>query len=310
VSGAVVSKRVLFAGALLVLLVVSLLVVALGTGGRAGSGERARASEPTPSAAPTLSPITALPQAPVEWVLVKAGTFEMGSPASEFARGNEETQHRVTLTRDFYIQATEVTQGQFQDVMGYNPSSSTGCGRDCPVEQVSWHEAAAYCNALSSREGLGQCYGCNGSGRDVTCSPSNRYSTPYSCSGYRLPTEAEWEYAARAGTTGPSYGDLSAVAWYSDNSGDTTHRVGQKRANAWGLYDMLGNVWEWCHDWGGDYPGGSVTDPSGPDAGSSRVIRGGSWYSNARNVRAAYRNGNTPGNRNRYFGLRPVRSIP
>ena len=213
------------------------------------------------------------------------------------------------MTRSYELQTTEVTQAQFEEMMWYNPSYFSRCS-DCPVESLSWYEAVAYCNALSDLAGLDRCYDCTGSGASVVCRPSESYSSPYDCPGFRLPTEAEWEYAARAGTTGPSYGDLSAVAWYSDNSGDTTHRVGQKRANAWGLYDMLGNVWEWCHDWGGDYPGGSVTDPSGPDAGSSRVIRGGSWYSNARNVRAAYRNGNTPGNRNRYFGLRPVRFIP
>jgi formylglycine-generating enzyme required for sulfatase activity len=243
-------------------------------------------------------------------VLIKAGSFTMGSPPGEPGRFSNETQHRVTLTRDFFIQATEVTQIQFQDVMGYNPSSFTSCGRDCPVEQVTWHEAAAYCNRLSERAGLGQCYGCNGSGRDVTCSPSSRYSTPYACPGYRLPTEAEWEYAARAGTTGPRYGDLSAVAWYSDNSGNTTHRVGQKRANALGLQDMLGNVWEWCHDWYGDYPGVSVTDPSGPGAGSLRVLRGGSWFIHAGPARAADRHRSTPGNRYGSIGFRPSRSSP
>ena len=144
----------------------------------------------------------------------------------------------------------------------------------------------------------------------MTCSPSNRYSTPYVCPGYRLPTEAEWEYAAQAGTTGPRYGELNAVAWYSDNSGGTTHRVGQKRANTLGLYDMLGNVWEWCHDWHGDYPGGSMTDPSGPGAGSGRVARGGSWGNGTRDVRAANRYGGTPGYRYDALGFRLSRSSP
>ena len=251
------------------------------------------------------------PQAPGEWVRIKAGSFTMGSPSNERGRDDDERQHRVTITRDFEIQTTEVTQGQFQDVMGYNPSRFTSCGRECPVEQVSWDEAAAYCNALSERASLGQCYGCNGSGRDVTCSPSSRYSLPYVCPGYRLPTEAEWEYAARAGTTGSRYGNLNAVAWYSDNSESTTHRVGQKRASVWGLYDMLGNVLEWCHDWyGDDYPSGSVTDPTGSASGSRRVFRGGSWGNLARGTRAAYRSRNTPGYRHYYLGFRPSRSLP
>ena len=106
---------------------------------------------------------------------------------------------------------------------------------------------------------------------------------------YRLPTEAEWEYAARAGTSGDRYGNLGAIAWYEDNSGDRTHPVGRKAPNAWGLYDMLGNVWEWVEDWYGDYPGGAVTDPAGPVSGSKRVSRGGSWYDSARYCRASYR---------------------
>jgi formylglycine-generating enzyme required for sulfatase activity len=125
-----------------------------------------------------------------------------------------------------------------------------------------------------------------------------------------LPTEAEWEYAARAGTTGPRYGDLDGVAWYSGNAGGTTHPVRQKRANAWGLYDMLGNVWEWCHDWYGDYPGGAARDPAGPGAGSCRVLRGGSWGLDAWLVRAANRDRDTPGYRYENLGFRTVRSSP
>jgi len=123
----------------------------------------------------------------------------------------------------------------------------------------------------------------------------------------RLPTEAEWEYACRAGTTGARYGKLGEVAWYEDNSDGETHRVGTKAPNAWGLYDMLGNVWEWCQDWHGSYPSGPVTDPTGPSTGSYRVYRGGSWDFDAGGVRAAYRGGDSPGYRNGYLGFRVAR---
>jgi formylglycine-generating enzyme required for sulfatase activity len=128
--------------------------------------------------------------------------------------------------------------------------------------------------------------------------------------GYRLPTEAEWEYAARAGTTTPRYGTLDQIAWYSSNSGSATHPVGQKTANAWNLYDMLGNVWEWTQDWKGDYSAGSQTDPQGPASGSSRVIRGGGWDDVASYARAGYRYYDPPDDRDYFLGFRPLRSLP
>jgi formylglycine-generating enzyme required for sulfatase activity len=239
-------------------------------------------------------------------VRIKPGTFMMGSPEGEPDRDADEVQHRVTLTRDFLMQATEVTQGQYQEVMGYNPSRNSSCGGECPVESVSWHESAAYCNALSAREVLSSCYRCSGSGPSVTCEP---VGNPYQCAGYRLPTEAEWEYAARAGTTGPRYGDVNAVAWYDQNSGSTLHPVRQKQPNAWGLYDMLGNVWEWSHDWYTENPGGA-TDPWGPGAGSYRVVRGGSWLCDAGYVRAASRFRFTSGTRYNDLGFRPSKTVP
>ena len=233
---------------------------------------------------------------PAGYVRVTPGTFMMGSPDSEDGREDDESQHSVTITRPFCMNSTEVTQAEWQAVMGSNPSKFTSCGANCPVEQVSWEDAVAYANALSRREGLPECY-------------AGSTFSGLSCKGYRLPTEAEWEYAARAGTTGATYGNLDSVAWYDENSGSATHPVGQKQPNAWGLYDMLGNVWEWTGDWYRTYPG-TVTDPLGAGAGSYRVIRGGSWIGLARGARAAHRLYDTPGGRGYYLGFRLSRTAP
>jgi formylglycine-generating enzyme required for sulfatase activity len=210
---------------------------------------------------------------PAGYVRIARGTFMMGSPPDEGGREDDETQHRVTITRAYCMKATEVTHGEWQAVMGSNPSEFTSCGANCPVENVSWEEAVGYANALSRREGLPECY-------------SDSTFSGLSCKGYRLPTEAEWEYAARAGTTAATYGNLDSVAWYTANSGAATHPVGQKQPNAWGLYDMLGNVWEWTGDWYGDYSG-SALDPTGPATRFHRVFRGGSWDDSY--ARAAFR---------------------
>ncbi len=202
--------------------------------------------------------------------------------------------------------------------MGTAPSKFSSCGKSCPVETVSFWGAVAYTNALSKREGLPACYqlsGCSGRPGDgrYKCSSvkvTARGGKPTACTGYRLPTEAEWEYAARAGTTGPRYGELSRVAWHSGNSGTKTHPVGKKQANAWGLHDMLGNVWEWTWDWFGNYSSGSSTDPVGASSGSGRVSRGCSWYGPARVCRAAGRYGYSPEYRNDNLGFRPARSMP
>ena len=166
--------------------------------------------------------------------------------------------------------------------MGANPSEFKACAR-CPVESVSWEDVQDFILELNDLQ--------SGSGYV-----------------YRLPTEAEWEYAARAGTTGARYGELDEIAWYRDNSGETTHPVGEKRANAWGLHDMLGNVYEWTADWYGKYPSGMVTDPRGPSTGLGRVVRGGSWGSGARFVRSAYRDDISPGGRYGHVGFRLVRT--
>jgi formylglycine-generating enzyme required for sulfatase activity len=230
----------------------------------------------------------------MEFVYLPPGTFMMGSPSNELGRENDEKQHRVTLTKGFYIQTSEVTQGQWKAVMGNNPSWFNTCGDNCPVEDISWNDVQNFIRKLNLREG-GNCY--------------------------RLPTEAEWEYAARAGSptafanggitkTGCAHDtNLDAMGWYCGNSKDKTHSVAQKKANAWGLYDMHGNVWEWCQDWYGNYTSGAVTNPTGASSGSYRVSRGGcySFSFDARSCRSAKRGRSRPSNRLDFVGFRLVK---
>ena len=232
------------------------------------------------------------------FVKIPAGTFMMGAPDNEpdDLSGYEGPQHQVTISKDFEIQTTEVTQSQWVSVMGSNPSSfqkSENCPEEfttinnipmCPnypIAPVSWDDAQAFISKLNAKtDGF----------------------------RYRLPTEAEWEYAARAGTTGAYAGDLNAMAWYHNN---WPHPVGKKQPNAWGLFDMHGNVWEWTGDWYGKYSATPVTDPVGPSSGSIRVIRGGGWYSTAQFCRSAYRMLNPPGSRyDGSLGFRLLRTSP
>ena len=237
----------------------------------------------------------------MKFVSIAAGDFMMGSPSSEKGRGSDERQHRVRLTKSFLMATTEVTQGQWRAVMGSNPSYFSSCGADCPVEKVSWFDAVKFANALSKKEGLRAAYRI--SGKSV--------SWDKSANGYRLPTEAEWEYAARGGQRHVYSGSnaLSTVGWTDENSGSKTHKVAGKRANAWGLYDMSGNVWEWCWDRYGE-SSGSSTDPVGPQSGVNRVWRGGSWGTSPAYARLANRSESTPDERYGYLGLRLVRTNP
>jgi formylglycine-generating enzyme required for sulfatase activity len=212
-------------------------------------------------------------------VRIPAGEFQMGSNEGEgFEReGFERPAHRVRISAPFYLGKYEVTQAQWKAVMGTNPSYFTG-NPNRPVENVSWEDVQEFIKRLNQQEGWEVC---------------------------RLPTEAQWEYAARAGTTTARYADVGAIAWYAENSGNETHAVGQKRPNAWGLYDMLGNMWEWCHDGKRTYTADTVVDPIGPTgAGALRVIRGGSWDFPARFVRAAARVWLDPSFRFGHLGFR------
>ncbi len=238
-------------------------------------------------------PVNVIPVLGMAWL--KPGTFLMGSRTNEPGRGSDEgPQTVVTLTKGFWMGVHEVTQGEYLKVIGSNPSFFTG-DTNRPVEQVSWNAATNYCRLLTTTE------------RTAGRIPTNWV--------YRLPTEAEWEYACRAGarTTRFGYGDdiggtaLTNYAWFIVNSGNTTRPVEQKLANPWGLMDMHGNVWEWCQDYHGTtYPGGSVTDPTGPGAGINRVIRGGGWGNSAANCRSAQRLYGSPGYASSGLGFRVV----
>jgi len=259
--------------------------------------ERIQAAEEASRKAKLLegkAPFT-IPNLGLEMLLVAPGNFLMGSPENEVDRSSDERQHRVRISQPFWLGKYEVTQGQWKDVMGDNPSRFSG--NDLPVEQVSWEDAMGFCAKLNKQE-----------------SSLGRLPAGYT---YSLPTEAQWEYACRAGTTtATAFGD-SLSSRDANFDGDDpyggaskgpdlnrTTAVGSYLPNAWGFYDMHGNVHEWCHDWYEDYPGGSVTDPVGPSSGTSRVLRGGGWLDFGRNCRSADRLGYGPGVRGSFLGFR------
>lgn len=251
--------------------------------------------KPIPLPTPTQTPIPpasitvdlgALPAGakPLEMIWCAPGTFTMGSPETEEGRKDDEIQHKVTLTRGFYIGKYELTQAQWQAITGKNPSNFTGI--NLPVEKVSWVEVNDFITALNARK----------------------------IGAFRLPTEAEWEYACRAGTAtryywdeDPQYNMIPEYAWYDSNSTMSTHEVGEKIPNAWGLYDMLGNVFEWCSDYYAPYSANPQIDPAGPTSGTERVRRGGSWLTNSFSCRSAIRGQLIHYQRSQYLGFRLVR---
>jgi formylglycine-generating enzyme required for sulfatase activity len=221
-----------------------------------------RTSDARPGGAQASSKINA--KDGLTYIWIPAGAFQMGcSPDDPDCREDEVPVHTVTLTKGFWIGQMPVTQAAYMKVMGSNPSHFHG--DQLPVETVSWDDAQAYCGRMDMR----------------------------------LPTEAEWEYAARGGGVAARYGPIDQIAWYGANSGDTTHPVGKKQANAYGLYDVLGDVWEWTADWYGkkSYDAASVVDPKGPQAGKYHVLRGGSWVNDASGIRVSYRINGEPGGR-------------
>ena len=220
------------------------------------------------------------------FALIPKGTFMMGSPATEAGRSSNETQHPVTLTKAFYLGIHEVTQENYQMVLGTNPSGFEGPQN--PVDSVSWQDAVEYCRKLSE-------------------APDEKEAGRV----YRLPTEAEWEYACRAGTTtAASFGNDDSLtdiyAWHSLNSRRKSQPVGQKKSNPWGLHDMHGNVWEWCQDWYGEYPTDKAVDPLGPPMGSARVHRGHCCFDIAERIRSSVRHKSEPSREGKGIGFRVV----
>ena len=259
--------------------------------------------------------------APGNWVRVKAGTFSMGSPTTETCRDPDEDQHTVTLTRGFWIMDRPITRAVFTGLAGYTPAGNT-CGPSCPVVQVSWHEAAALCNELSQLNKLTPCYTCTGSTTAVTCTVASAFpgSKLYGCPGFRLPTEAEWEYACRAGSTTSLYNGVltlctgadpkaDLIAWYDGNAASKLHPVGQKAPNAWGLYDMSGNTWDWCHDGRKTNLGSAaVVDPLIQPTSTDALRRGGDHAIAVRYVRSPNRAYAVRTSRAGTLGVRCVRT--
>ncbi|MCD4654573.1 formylglycine-generating enzyme family protein [bacterium] len=266
---------------------------------------------------------------PIEFSLIPAGTFQMGSPVDELCRSTngEGPVHTVTLTRNFLMQITEVTQQQWVNVFGINPSNFEGVNR--PVDGVNWFDACVFCNRMSLEDGLTPCYYTNESFTTMFdgTPPIDHYGTVYwnqNADGYRLSTEAEWEYACRAGTT-TTYNNgtditscynqdpnLDSIAWYRHNAHYETQNVGLKESNEWDLYDMHGNLEEWVWDIYNPnfYRNSPPTDPTGPATGDIRVMRGGCWMIYPATLRSASRSWYHPGVNRDIIGFRMVKFAP
>jgi formylglycine-generating enzyme required for sulfatase activity len=259
-----------------------------------------------------------------ELVFVKGGSFTMGNSATNKGFKDELPAHKVTL-KSFYIGKYEVTQKEYSDYMVRDTSwtSDHGCGPKFPAYHVSWYAVLKYCNLRSLYEKLNPCYTINGSTNPADWGPIpttndttwNAVICNWSANGYRLPTEAEWEYAARGGTNDPDYlysgsDDINLVAWYGDNASDASHPVGNRKPNGIGTYDMSGNLYEWCWDWYSNsyYSSSPNNNPTGPVNGSSRVVRGGDWRVSAYHCRVANRFEFAPYCNNGCFGFRVCRS--
>jgi formylglycine-generating enzyme required for sulfatase activity len=300
-------------------------------------GSRPVQPSPSPSTAVAPQPASAAStQRPIpdNFVRIEGGTFQMGSPTGEKERDKDEVQHRVTVG-SFYMGKYQVTQKEWREVMGTTVQQQRdsidkswplyGEGDNYPMYNISWYEAVEYCNKHSEKEGLSPAYTIDKSRSD----PNNKsvddtvrwiVSLNLNTNGYRLPTEAEWEYACRVGTVTPfntgnnittSNANYDGNYPYNKNAKgiyrEKTTEVGSFAPNPWGLYDMHGNVWEWCWDWYGSYDKKAQADPRGPVSGVVRVLRGGSWDDVANGVRSASRHSVTPSNRRNYYGFRLVR---
>ncbi len=276
---------------------------------------------PTPPSPPVMPPPVMPPLLPIpgRYLTVQPARFDMGAPASDPCQGVNEAQHPVTLTQRFELSERETSQADYQAVLGSNPSGRPECGADCPVEMISWHMAAAYCNALSQRQALPACYRCTGHGDATVCSEAMDVRA---CRGYRLPTEAEWEFAYRAGRDTAAIGgplsmctgldpSLDPYAWYYSNADFRNHPGGGKKPNAWGFYDLAGSVWEWVHDgYLTDLRDTRAIDPAVESSDGLRVMRGGSYNCLAREVRASHRSGLPATIRGLNVGFRCARSLP
>jgi formylglycine-generating enzyme required for sulfatase activity len=243
----------------------------------------------------------------------------MGSHDSdEYLRNNEHPQHRVQITQNLFVGVYPVTQGEFTQLMGFNPSITID-NELCPADSVTWYSAVEYCNKMSELEGLTPFYELRAVKRRTTGTIEKADVLELGGNGYRLLTEAEWEYTCRAGSITPwCYGDqvmdVGEYAWYYDNSSMETHPVGEKKPNSWGLFDMHGNVMEWCHDWYGEFYYQQCSEeeenPTGQQEGTAKVLRGGAWQFGAESTRCAYRNSSSPETTSGVIGFRVCRNAP